>query len=185
MDVLRRAAALAEEHLARIGDRRVASSLSYEDAVAALDEPLPEQGEDPVAVIEQLAAVVGPATVASAGPRYFGFVTGGALPAALAANWLAGAWGQNSALAVMSPAATALESIAMRWVIEALSLPAECGAAFVTGATMANMTGLAAARHALLSRAGWNVGADGLFGAPPITLVVGDEVHVSFLKALS
>jgi glutamate/tyrosine decarboxylase-like PLP-dependent enzyme len=136
-------------------------------------------------VVRRLHDIASPATVASAGPRYFGFVTGGSLPAALAANWLAGAWDQNGAFTAMSPAATALETVAMRWMIDVLGLPSGCGAAFVTGATMANLCGLAAARHVLLDRAGWNVEADGLFDAPLITVVVGDEVHVSLLKALS
>jgi glutamate/tyrosine decarboxylase-like PLP-dependent enzyme len=184
-DLLNAAARYGAEYLDSLQERAVAPPPEAIARLCELDGPLPADGLEPMTVLSRMHEIASPATVASAGPRYFGFVTGGALPAALAANWLAGAWDQNTALAVMSPAATALESIAMRWVIEALSLPAVCGAAFVTGATMANMTGLAAARHALLSRAGWNVGADGLFGAPPITLVVGDEVHVSLLKALS
>ena len=184
MDVLRRAAALAEEHLAEIGDRRVASSLSYEDAVAALDEPLPEQGEDPVAVIEQLAAVVGPATVASPGPRYFGFVTGGALPAALAADWLVSAWDQNSFSRVSSPAAAAVEATVERWVLEAMGLPLDAAVGVTTGATTANFTCLAAARHAVLERAGWDVEADGLIGAPAVRVYVGEHVHASLLSAL-
>ena len=147
MDVLRRAAELAEEHLAGIGDAaRGRRSLSYEDAVAALDEPLPEHGEDPVAVIEQLAAVVGPATVASPGPRYFGFVTGGALPAALAADWLVSAWDQNAFSRVSSPAAAAVEAVVERWVLEAMGLPLDAAVGVTTGATTANFTCLAAAR---------------------------------------
>lgn len=123
--------------------------------------------------------------MASTAGRYFGFVTGGTLPAALAANWLAGAWDQNVALRVMSPAAAAIEEIALGWLRDVLRLPASCEAGFVTGATMANFTCLAAARHAVLERAGWNVEDEGLFGAPRISVVVGDEVHVSLLKALS
>ena len=120
---LRRAAELAEEHLATISDRPVGATTGYEDVVAALDEPLPEHGEDPVAVIEQLAAVARPATVASPGPRYFGFVTGGVLPAALAADWLTSTWDQNSFSRVSSPASAAIEAVAERWVLEALGLP--------------------------------------------------------------
>src|SRR4051812_16383534 len=108
---VRRAAELAEEHLAGLADRPVGAALSYEDAVAALDEPLPEQGEDPVTVIEHLAQTAAPATVASPGPRYFGFVTGGALPAALAADWLVSAWDQNAFSRVSSPAAAAIEAV--------------------------------------------------------------------------
>src|SRR5271154_1226203 len=126
-----------------------------------------------------------PATVASTGARYFGFVTGGSLPAAMAANWLAGAWDQNAALFAQSPVASRIEEIASGWLLDVLALPKTCGMGFVTGATMANFTALAAARHALLSRAGWDVEERGLFGAPEITVVVGAEVHASLLKALS
>jgi len=181
---LRRAAELAEEHLAGIADRRVDAALSYEDAVAALDEPLPEHGEDPVAVIEHLAATAGPATVASPGPRYFGFVTGGALPAALAADWLVGAWDQNAFSRVSSPAAAAIEAVVERWALEAMELPRDAAVGITTGATTANFTCLAAARHAVLERAGWDVEADGLFGAPEIRVLVGEQVHASLLSAL-
>jgi len=138
-----------------------------------------------MAVLALLDEVGSPATVASTGGRYFGFVTGGTLPAPLAANWLAGAWDQNAAMRVMSPVAAALEDITLGWLREALGLPPSTGGGFVTGATMANFTCLAAARHALLERAGWDVEDKGLFGAPPLTVVVSDEVHVSALKALS
>ena len=184
MDVMRRAAELAEEHLARLGDRSVAGSTGYEDVVAALDEPLPESGEDPRDAIERLAAAVGPATVASPGPRYFGFVTGGALPAALAADWLVSAWDQNSFSRVSSPASAAIEAVAERWVLEALGLPAGAAVGFTTGATMGNFTCLAAARHDVLARAGWDVEADGLGGAPELRVVVGEHVHASLLIAL-
>jgi glutamate/tyrosine decarboxylase-like PLP-dependent enzyme len=116
---------------------------------------------------------------------YFGFVIGGVLPATLAANWLAGAWDQNVALRVMSPIAAKLEDIVLDWLRELFGLPDGCGAGFVTGATMANFTCLAAARSALLRRVGWNVEEQGLFGAPEIKVVVGAEVHISVLKALS
>lgn len=119
-----------------------------------------------------------------AGPCFFGFVIGGMLPVALAANWLTAAWDQNSALYKVTPATAALEQIALRWLVDLLGLPADCGGAFVTGATMANFSALAAARHTLLARVGWNVEADGLFGAPPITVVVGDEAHPTLFKVL-
>jgi glutamate/tyrosine decarboxylase-like PLP-dependent enzyme len=122
--------------------------------------------------------------MAMAGRRFFGFVIGGTLPVALAASWLATAWDQNSALAAVTPGTAALEQAALRWLIEALDLPPGCGGGFVTGATMANLTALAAARHSVLARAGWDVEADGLFGAPPITVVVGAESHPSLTKAL-
>ncbi len=152
--------------------------------LSALDTPLPERPSDPVAVLKLLDEVGAPATVASTGGRYFGFVTGGALPATVAANWLAGAWDQNSFSLASSPLAVAIETIALRWLLDVLGLPADAGAAFVTGATMANFSGLAAARHAVLARAGWDVEADGLFGAPPITVVVGEEAHSTLFKAL-
>ncbi len=152
--------------------------------LSALDTPLPERPSDPVAVLKLLDEVGAPATVASTGGRYFGFVTGGALPATVAANWLAGALDQNSFSLASSPLAVAIETIALRWLLDVLGLPADAGAAFVTGATMANFSGLAAARHAVLARAGWDVEADGLFGAPPITVVVGEEAHSTLFKAL-
>ena len=118
------------------------------------------------------------------GPRFFGFVIGGSLPVTLAANWLAGAWDQNSALYNATPSTARLEQVALRWLIELLGLPAQTGGAFVTGATVANFVALAAARRAVLARVGWNVEADGLFGAPEITVVVGEEVHPSLVKSL-
>jgi glutamate/tyrosine decarboxylase-like PLP-dependent enzyme len=184
MSLIRRAAELAEDHLEGIGARRVGATVSYEDVFSALDEPLPEDGEDAVAVIERLAEVAGPATVASPGPRYFGFVTGGAVPAALAADWLVSAWDQNGFVRASSPAAAAIEATAERWVLEALGLPAGAGVGFTTGATMANFTGIAAARHAVLRRAGWDVEADGLIGAPVVRVLVGEQVHASLLVAL-
>jgi glutamate/tyrosine decarboxylase-like PLP-dependent enzyme len=184
MTPLRRAAELAEEHLGGLAARRVGAAVSYEDTLAALDEPLPADGEDPVAVLDRLATVAGPATVASPGPRYFGFVTGGALPAALAADWLTSAWDQNSFSRVSSPAAAAIEAVAERWVLEALGLPATAAVGFTTGATVANLTSIAAARHAVLAHAGWDVEAEGLTGAPPIRVLVGQNVHASLLVAL-
>jgi glutamate/tyrosine decarboxylase-like PLP-dependent enzyme len=125
-----------------------------------------------------------PATMAMAGPRFFGFVIGGSLPAALAANWLAGAWDQNSAFANITPATSTLEKVALRWLLEILGLPPTCAGSFVTGTTVAHITALAAARHAVLAQEGWNVEADGLFGAPPIAVIVGEEAHPTLFKAL-
>ncbi len=174
----------ATRYLAGLDDRPVSPTPEAIRRLPELAGSFPDGPTDPAAVIALLDAVGSPATVASAGGRYFGFVTGGALPAALAANWLAGAWDQNSAFAIMSPVVAALEEIALDWLRDALHLPAGCGGGFVTGATVANFTALAAARHAVLARVGWDVEADGLFGAPPITVVVGAEVHASLVKAL-
>jgi glutamate/tyrosine decarboxylase-like PLP-dependent enzyme len=175
----------AMRYLEGVADRPVAPTTSALAALTRLDEPLGDQPVDPAAVLAYLDEVGAPATVATAGPRYFGFVTGGALPAALAATWLATAWDNNAGLTVMSPITAKLEMVALHWLIELFGLPAGTGGGFVTGATMANLTALAAARHALLARQGWDAEAQGLFGAPPLTVVVGDEVHVSVLKALS
>ncbi|RPJ39763.1 MAG: aspartate aminotransferase family protein, partial [Chloroflexi bacterium] len=153
--------------------------------LAAFDEALPDDPHDPIETLALLDEAASPATVSTAGGRYFGFVIGGALPAALAANWLAGSWDQNAGMVASSPAAAKLEDVALRWLVEVLGLPAGTGGGFVTGATMANFCGLAAARHAALQQMGWDVEAKGLFGAPPITVIVGNEVHVSLTKALS
>jgi glutamate/tyrosine decarboxylase-like PLP-dependent enzyme len=184
VDFLSQVALRADRYLRGLDGRSVAPVQQALDGLAALDEPLPEGPTPPDAVIDLLDRVGSPATVASAGGRFFGFVHGGCLPAALAANWLAGAWDQNAALFASSPIASRLEEVAQRWLVELLDLPAECGAAFVTGATMASFTCLAAARTAMLQRLGWNVEADGLFGAPPLTVVVSEETHPSVTKAL-
>jgi glutamate/tyrosine decarboxylase-like PLP-dependent enzyme len=175
----------AARYLEGISDRRVAPLPADITRLEALAGPLPDLPSDPAEVLALLDDFGSPATVASAGGRYFGFVIGGSLPAALAANWLAGAWDQNAAMQIMSPVAAKLEEIVLAWMLELLGLPPGSGAGFVTGTTMANFTALAAARTALLQRTGWNVEEDGLFGAPPIHVIVGDEVHVSLLKALS
>ena len=178
------AATRALAYLETVNSRRVAPPPSAVLDLAQLEEPLPEEPGDALCVLDLLDRVGSPATVANAGGRFFGFVNGGALPVSVAATWIASAWDQNAALRVMSPAAAALEDVALRWVRDALRLPPECGGSVVTGASMANLAGLAAARHALLERSGWDVESDGAFGAPPLTVVVGDEVHASLLKAL-
>ena len=158
-----------------------------EEAVAALKTlqvPMPDGPASPESVLETLDGLGSPATMAMAGPRFFGFVIGGSLPTALAASWLAGAWDQNSALADVTPGTALLEEISLNWLIDLFGLPPGSGGAFVTGATMANFCGLAAARHAVLAQSGWDVEADGLFGAPPITVIIGDEAHPSLTKAL-
>ena len=184
-ELLADTAARATRYLSAINDRPVVPSSNDISRLQSLEGPLPENPSDPAQVLAQLDDVGSPATVTTAGGRYFGFVIGGSLPAALAASWLAGAWDQNAAMQVMSPIATKLEEIVREWTLDLLGLPADSGMGFVTCTTMANFSGLAAARSALLQRAGWNVEEDGLFGAPPFRVIVGDEVHVSLLKALS
>jgi len=184
-ELLHEAARRAQLYVSNANRRRVAPTSEQVDRLEKLAGPLPNEPTQPRDVLALLDEYGSPATVASTGGRYFGFVTGGSLPAALAANWLAAAWDQNVALHVMSPVAARLEEIARGWLRELFGLRPECGCGFVTGATMANFTGLAAARHALLARAGWNVEDRGLFGAPEIKVVAGAEVHVSLLKALS
>ena len=183
--LLHDAARRAATYLEGLDARPVAPSDAAVRRLEALGGALPEHSTEAATVLALLDDVGSPATVASAGPRYFGFVTGGALPETLAANWLAGAWDQNVAFAVMSPVAAAIEETALTWLLDLLHLPAGAGGAFVTGTTVANFTALAAARHTVLARADWDVEADGLFGAPPVTVIVGEEVHVSLLKALS
>jgi glutamate/tyrosine decarboxylase-like PLP-dependent enzyme len=184
-DLLADVATRASRYLSDLPDRPVAPPPDSVARLSALGGPLPDGPTDPSQILALLDDVGSPATVATAGGRYFGFVIGGTLPAALAANWLAGAWDQNAALRVMSPVAAETEEIVLRWMIDLIGLPAQSAAGFVTGTTMANFTALAAARTAILTCAGWDVEQDGLFGAPPIQVVVGDEVHVSVLKALS
>ncbi|HWW85734.1 MAG TPA: aminotransferase class V-fold PLP-dependent enzyme [Vicinamibacterales bacterium] len=179
-DVARRAAA----YLHDAPSRAVTPSESSIAALQGLAGPFPDSPSNPHEVLELLDRYGSPATVVNAAGRFFGFVNGGALPAAIAASWMVDAWDQNVALRIMSPTGAILEEIALGWAREALGLPTDCDGAVVTGATMANFVGLAAARHALLSRAGWDVQNDGLFGAPPLTVVVGDEVHVSLVKTL-
>jgi glutamate/tyrosine decarboxylase-like PLP-dependent enzyme len=183
-DFLSQVALRADRYLRGLDARSVAPVQQALDCLAVLDEPLAEGPTAPDAVIDLLDRIGSPATVASAGGRFFGFVHGGCLPAALAANWLAGAWDQNAVLFATSPIASRLEEVAQRWLAELLDMPEGCGVAFVTGATMASFTCLAAARTAMLERLGWDVEADGLYGAPPLTVVIGEETHPSVTKAL-
>ena len=182
--LLNRTAETAARYLENLENRSVAPSAEALAALTELDEPLPALSMEPECVLETLDRIGSPATMGMAGRRYFGFVIGGSLPAALAANWLAGAWDQCPGLHAASPIGAVLEEVSLRWLLDVLKLPAHCGGVFVTGATIANFTALAAARHNVLSRVGWDVEADGLFGAPPITVVVGDEAHPSVIKAL-
>jgi glutamate/tyrosine decarboxylase-like PLP-dependent enzyme len=182
--LLTRTAELAADHLEAVGERHAGPLAGHAELRAALGGELPEAGVPAVEVLEALARDAAPGLVASPGPRYFGFVTGGALPAALAADWLASAWDQNSFSAVSSPAAAVVEEVACGWLLELLGLPAESGVGLTTGAQMANVTGLAAARGALLARAGWDVEEHGLSGAPPLRVLAGEEAHVTVWRAL-
>jgi glutamate/tyrosine decarboxylase-like PLP-dependent enzyme len=171
-------------YLGGIAERPVAP---VAEAIARLDEldfGLPAVGMDPMDMLGKLDSIGSPATVASNGPRYFGFVIGGVLPSAQAAAWLTTTWDQNAALTVMSPVAARLATVALGWITGLLGLPDGTGGGFVTGATMANTTCLAAARDAVLARHGWDAAGQGLTGAPPVTVVVGAEVHTTARKAL-
>ncbi|MDR3773182.1 MAG: pyridoxal-dependent decarboxylase [Terracidiphilus sp.] len=182
--LLKRAARDAMDYLEAVDTRRVAPGPEAVAILNALRGQLPPGPTSAEAVLHLLNEYGSPATVANGGGRYFGFVNGGCLPAAMAAGWLVTAWDQNAAFLVQSPTAVVLEEVALEWVRELLGLPEGTGGAVVTGATMANFAALAAARYTLLKRAGWDVEADGLFGAPEIRVVVGEEVHPSLLKAL-
>lgn len=182
--LLHDAAQRASRYLDALPARGVAPLPEAIARLQALDEPLPEHPQAAESVLRRLDELGSPATSAMAGGRFFGFVIGGALPVAVAANWLATAWDQNAASHAPAPGAAAFEHAALRWLLEILDLPRDAAGAFVTGATQANLCGLAAARHAVLQRAGWDVEADGLFGAPPITVMVSDEAHPTLFKAL-
>jgi glutamate/tyrosine decarboxylase-like PLP-dependent enzyme len=183
--LLRDAALRASRYLESLGDRPVAPSAAAVERLAALDVPLPAEPADASAVLADLDEIVGPATMAMAGPRFFGFVIGGTLPATVGANVLATAWDQTSSRSDVTPGTARVEAVALRWILEALALPAGTAGGFVTGATLANFTALAAARHALLARERWDVEGRGLFGAPELEVVIGEEAHVSVLKALA
>ena len=155
--LLEDAAARGIRYLQTLDARQVAPDPIAVAALDAFDEALPEAPGDPHAVLEMLDRLGSPATMAMAGPRFFGFVIGGALPVTVAANWLATAWDQNAGLYASTPSTAHLEMVALRWLVELFGLPAGTGGAFVTGATVANFTALAAARHVVLARAGWDV----------------------------
>lgn len=178
------AARRASDYLEGLSTRRAFPDSEALQQLQHLDQPL---RDDPVAasrVLEELDRYGSNATSANAGGRYFGFVIGGTQPAALAANMLAGAWDQNAGLNITSPVAAKLEEVAGRWLVDVLRLPQGTATGFVSGDTMANFCALAAARHALLMREGWNVADRGLYDAPEITVIVGEEVHVSIQKVL-
>ncbi|HKU90513.1 MAG TPA: pyridoxal-dependent decarboxylase [Steroidobacteraceae bacterium] len=184
MELLEDAARRASKFLASLDSRPVRAD---PEAAARLDElltPAPRQATPDREVLAHLDEYFSPATMATAGPRFFGFVIGGSLPATVAANWLATAWDQNTCYDGPTPGVARVEEIARRWLLEVLDLPRDSAVGFVTGATVANFTALAASRNAVLRRSGWNVEADGLFGAPPIRVVVGEESHPTLLKSL-
>jgi glutamate/tyrosine decarboxylase-like PLP-dependent enzyme len=178
----------AAEHSAsfRLGwDRRPhRPSQHYAQSVEDFDEPLPERGSGGIEVLEELVVKATPGIQAMTGPRFFGWVIGGSHPVGVAADFLTSAWGQNAGNHIASPSASAAETIAARWLLELLNLPATASVGFVTGATMANFTCLAAARGAVLRKVGWDPDLQGLFGAPPITLLIGDDAHTTVFSAL-
>jgi len=181
---MRRAAEIGFEYLESLEDRHVGARADANALQASHPAAVPESGLDPTDVIDELAERFDPGIVAVPGPRYFGFVVGGALPAAIAADWLTGAWGQNAALHALSPAAAAAEEVAGRWMLDLLGLPATASVGLPTGAGLGNTVGLAAGRHAVLARAGWDVEAGGLYGAPEIGVVIGADAHATLLTAL-
>jgi glutamate/tyrosine decarboxylase-like PLP-dependent enzyme len=182
--ILQRVLEEATGFLDGLPERQVAARTDVDGVAAALRRPLPEEGAEPLEVIEELIAGAGPGLVAMPSGRFFGWVIGGTLPAALAADWLTSAWDQNAGLIVMSPAAAGAEWVASEWLLDMLGLPAGAAVGFVTGAMVANFTCLAAARHEVLRRVGWNVERDGLHGAPEVTVIVGEERHETVDVAL-
>jgi glutamate/tyrosine decarboxylase-like PLP-dependent enzyme len=182
--LLQRTTELAIDYLSSVADRPVGTRIGRDELLTRLGGPLPDGGVAPVSVIEELAQAADPGIVAMAGPRYFGFVIGGSLPAALAADWLTAAWDQNAGLFVAGPAASVVEEVLGGWLVDLLGLPRGASLGVTTGCQMAHVTCLAAARHAVLQRAGWNVEDDGLFGAPKITVIVGSETHATIGTAL-
>jgi hypothetical protein len=183
-DLLRRAAHHAGIYLASVADRPVGATATSRDLLGQLGGDLAESGDDPGVVIDDLARAAAMGTVASQGPRYFGFVVGGSLPVATAADWLVSAWDQNAGIHVLSPLAAVAEEVAARWIRGIAGLDDEWSAGFVTGCQMANFTALAAARHHVLRTVGWDVEERGLFDAPPIEVVVSDESHYTIFTAL-
>ena len=183
-ELLLRTAELAADFVDSLETRRVFPATSVEELGAALGGALPDHGADPREVIEQLTRDVDAGVVASAGARYFGFVIGGAVPAALAADWLTSTWDQCAGMGVLGPSALVAEEVAGNWLKELFGLPAEASFAFTTGCQTAHVTALAAARHAVLERAGWDVATEGLAGSPPITVVAGANRHVTLDRAL-
>ncbi len=183
-DVLQQAAELAIQFLEELPERRITPSADLELLRGTLGGALPERGAEPTEVIAALVRDADPGLLASAGPRFFAFVFGGNLPAAVAADWLTSAWDQNAGAYLSSPALSVVEETAGNWLLELLGLPSECSVGFTTGCQMANFTALAAARHSVLRRAGWDVEAQGLQGAPEVRVLVGAGAHVTIFGAL-
>jgi glutamate/tyrosine decarboxylase-like PLP-dependent enzyme len=181
---LERAAALGIEYVESVPERPVRPEATLEELRETLDLPLPDEPVDAVTVIEELARDVEPGLTQMTGGRYFGFVIGGSLPVATAADWLTSAWDQNAGLALPTPAATVVEEVAGRWTKELLGLPAHASFAFVTGCQMAHVTALLAARHHVLAEVGHDVEQDGLVGAPPVAVVAGAKRHGTVDRAL-
>jgi len=181
---LDRAAERSKQWLTSIPDRRVGPLQSADEILMRLGGPLPEQGRDAATVVDELADGAEPGLMASQSGRFFGWVMGGTLPAALASDWLVSAWDQNAGLRFTTPAVVAIEEAAARWLLELLGLPLSADVGFVTGATMANFAGLAAARHAVLEGVGWDVNVEGLTGSPAVHVLVGAERHDTIDLAL-
>ena len=181
---LRRSLQLAQAYIDGLGERSVTAPLHLERMHEILGGPLGDESQDPVAVLEALASGVDSGLVATSGGRYFGFVEGGVLPAALAADWLTSTWDQNPGLMALSPGAAVVEEIVAGWLLDLLGLPETASLGFTTGAQMANLTGLAAARHHVLKKESWDVEADGLSGAPPLAILAGAQRHVTVGRAL-
>src|SRR3954469_18477084 len=183
-DLLRSAADYAVDYLHTLPTRRVHPLAKPADLQTILGSELPQRGEDGEEILETLVAAGERGVVASAGPRYFGFVIGGSLPTALAADWLASAWDQDAVLYALSPAGAVAEDVAGKWLLELFELPRESSVGFTTGCQMANFVGLAAARRSVLLKRGWDVEQQGLQGAPPVRVIVGGEAHVTATVAL-
>jgi glutamate/tyrosine decarboxylase-like PLP-dependent enzyme len=183
-DVLRRAAELAADYVDTLGDRTVFPDATPEALREALGGPLPDEPVPAAQVVDELAAAAELGVVALGSGRYFGFVIGGSLPAALAADWLTSTWDQNAGLYAGGPSASVVEQVTRDWLLELLGLPGEASIGFVTGTQLAHVTGLAAARWHVLDDAGWDVGRDGLAGGPPVRVLVGEKRHVTVDRAL-
>lgn len=178
------AARRAIAHRNSVADRPQGPTADYTSQMHAFAGPTPETGEDAARIIDELATLSDPGLSTMTGPRFFGWVIGASHPVGVAADWLTSAWGQNCGNHHGMPAASAAEAVAAGWLLDLLDLPRDCSVGFVTGATMANMVGIAAARSEVLARQGWDVEADGLFGAPPIHIVIGDDAHTSVFFGL-